>query len=391
LEYAATPFNNINMRILISAGEASGDMHAAAVIKSLAAGHNPPETFGITGPAMKKAGCKTLIDMEQLNVMGVSDVLKSLPRIRRVRNEILEWATNHRPDAAILVDFPGFHMNLGTRLRKLGIPVLHYIAPKLWAWGAWRVKRLKQSQDKLACILPFEPEWFADHGIAAHYAGNPSAAACAQGWNRAEFRQRLGLPEDAPVLAMLPGSRPSELAHHVPLLVESWRIIQQRCPNARCVVPLAPGVNETLLEPLMKEGAVAVDRMEADFALRADAAIAVSGTATLELALWDVPTVLVYRTSRLTVFMAKKVVRVPYIGLVNILLNAPAMPELIQDDATVGNIVRAVLPLLHGKKEAIRQQEEFATLRTLLGDENPAEIIAAMAMEMSNHANEPCR
>jgi len=372
------------MRILISAGEASGDMHAAAVIKSLSTGHNPPDTYGITGPAMKNAGCETLIDMEQLNVMGVSDVLKSLPRIRRVRNEILGWATNHRPDAAILVDFPGFHMNLGTRLRKLGIPVLHYIAPKLWAWGAWRVKRLKQSQDKLACILPFEPEWFANHGIAAHYAGNPSAAACVQGWNRAEFRQRLGLPEGTPVLAILPGSRPSELAHHVPLLVESWKIIQQQCPNVRCVVPLAPGVDETLLEPLMKEGAAPVNRMEAGFALRADAAIAVSGTATLELALWDVPTVLVYRTSRLTVFMAKKVVRVPYIGLANILLNAPVMPELIQDDATVKNIVRTALPLLHGKKEAIQQQKQFASLRTLLGDKNPAETIAVLALEMAN-------
>jgi len=372
------------MRILISAGEASGDMHAAAVIKSLKANPNHSETFGITGPAMKNAGCQTLIDMEQLNVMGVSDVLRSLPRIRRVRNEMLEWAATNRPDIAILVDFPGFHMNLGTKLRKLGIPVLHYIAPKLWAWGAWRVKRLKQSQDKLACILPFEPEWFGDRGIAAHYVGNPSAAACAQGWNRTEFRQHMGFSEDTPVLAILPGSRPSELSHHVPLLAESWEIIQQQCPDARCVVPLAPGVDRILLEPLMKTGAVPVDRMETDFALRANAAIAVSGTATLELALWDVPTVLVYRTSRLTVFMAKKVVKVPYIGLANILLNTTVMPELIQKDATVKNIVHTALPLLRGGEEAMRQQEKFATLRTLLGDKDPAESIADMALQMSN-------
>ncbi|MDQ6959188.1 MAG: lipid-A-disaccharide synthase [Mariprofundaceae bacterium] len=379
------------MRILISAGEASGDMHAAAVIKNLNTGHNPPDTYGITGPAMKNAGCETLIDMEQLNVMGVNDVLKSLPRIRRVRNEILEWTTINKPDIAILVDFPGFHINLGKKLRKLGIPVLHYIAPKLWAWGAWRVKRLKQSQDKLACILPFEPEWFANHGIAAHYVGNPSAAACAQGWNRAEFRQRLGFSENIPVLAILPGSRPSELAHHVPLLTESWKIIQQQCPDVHCVVPLAPGVDATLLEPLIKEGAVTVDRMEEGFALRADAAIGVSGTATLELALWDVPTVLVYRTSRLTVFMAKKVVRIPYIGLANILLNEAVMPELIQEDATVEHIVQAALPLLHGKKEAIRQQEKFATLRTLLGDKNPAESIATIVFQMSSRSDKGCR
>jgi len=370
------------MRILISVGEASGDMHAAAVIKKLTANPDHPEIFGITGPAMKKAGCQTLVDMEQLNVMGVSDVLKSLPRIRRVRNEILEWAVSNRPDVAILVDFPGFHMNLGKRLRKLGIPVLHYIAPKLWAWGAWRVKRLRQSQDKLACILPFEPEWFGSRGITAHYAGNPSATACAQGWNRTEFRQRLGFSNDIPVLAILPGSRPSELSHHVPLLTESWKIIQQQCPNARCVVPLAPGVDEALLEPLIKEGVVPVDRMEAGFALRADAAIAVSGTATLELALWDVPTVLVYRTSRLTVFMARKVVQVPYVGLANILLNASVMPELIQEDATATNVIHAVLPLLQEKEEAGYQRRKFDELRALLGEKDPATEVVAMVMDM---------
>jgi len=370
------------MRILISAGEASGDMHAAAVIDSLTANPNHPEIFGITGSSMKKAGCQTLVDMEQLNVMGVSDVLRSLPRIRRVRNEIIEWAATNKPDVAILVDFPGFHMNMGTKLRKLGIPVLHYIAPKLWAWGAWRVKHLKQSQDKLACILPFEPEWFGDRGIAAHYVGNPSAAACVQGWSKAEFRQRLGLPDDAPVLAILPGSRPSELAHHIPLLAEAWEVIRQQCPNAHCVVPLAPDVDQTLLKPLLEKGAVPIDRMEAGFALRVDAAVAVSGTATLELALWDVPTVLVYRTSRLTVFMAKKVVKVPYIGLANILLNATVMPELIQEEATVESIVQSALPLLRGEEGAVCQQKQFEAMRALLGENNPADIVSTMAIQL---------
>ncbi|MDQ6960496.1 MAG: lipid-A-disaccharide synthase [Mariprofundaceae bacterium] len=371
------------MRILISAGEVSGDMHAAAVIESLNSRYGHAEIFGITGPSMKRAGCETLIDMEQLNVMGVSDVLRALPRIRRIRNDILEWAGHNRPDIAILVDFPGFHINLGARLRKLGIPVLQYIAPKLWAWGSWRVGRLKHSQDKLACILPFEPKWFGARGIAACYAGNPSVAACAKGWSGAELRQRLGFARDKPLLAILPGSRPSELAHHVPLLTESWKMIQRQYPDACCVVPVAPGVDKALLESLIKEGAVPVNRMEDCFALRADAAIAVSGTATLELALWDVPTVLVYRTSPLTVFMAKKVVRVPFIGLANILLNASVMPELIQEEATAGNIVRTVLPLLQFGEEAALQRTMFAALRTMLGGDDPAAAVAAMSVQMA--------
>ncbi len=331
---------------------------------------------------MKHAGCETLVDMEQLNVMGVSDVLRALPRIRRARNSMLEWANHNKPDIAILVDFPGFHINLGARLRKLGIPVLQYIAPKLWAWGSWRVGRLKQSQDKLACILPFEPEWFGGRRIEARYVGNPSATTCATGWSGAEFRQRLGFASDTPVLAVLPGSRPSELAHHMPLLAESWKVLQRQYPNTRCVVPIAPGVDKALLEPLTREGAIPVRRMEKDFALRTDAAIAVSGTATLELALWDVPAVLVYRASPLTVFMAKKLVQVPFVGLANILLHASVMPELIQNEATVENIVRSVRPLLQGGEEAMRQRTMFASLRTMLGNDDAANAVAAMAMRM---------
>ncbi len=376
------------MRILISAGEASGDMHAAAVIRYLHAGCDHAEIFGIAGPSMRHAGCETLIDMGQLNVMGVSDVLKALPRIRRIRNEMLEWADDNRPDIAILVDFPGFHINLGARLRKLGIPVLQYIAPKLWAWGSWRVKRLKDSQDQLACILPFEPEWFGKRDIAAHYVGNPSAAACARGWGRVEFRRRLGWPEETTVLAILPGSRPSELAHHIPLLAETWKAVQRRFPEARCVVPLAPGVDKALLDPLLGEGAVPVDRATSGFALRADAAIAVSGTATLELALWNVPTVLVYRTTPLTAFMGRRVVRVPYVGLANILLRRAVMPELIQERATVENIVQSVLPLLRGEKEAVYQQEKFGSLHTMLGDDNPAAAVAMLAVRMTTCAGE---
>jgi len=372
------------MRILISAGEASGDMHAAAVINALNVRYEHLEIAGIAGPAMAQAGCETLIDMNQLNVMGVSDVLRALPRIRRIRNDILEWAGDNRPDIAILVDFPGFHINLGSRLRKLGIPVLQYIAPKLWAWGAWRVGRLKRAQDKLACILPFEPEWFGARHVEACYVGNPSAAVCAVGWSKSEFRQRLGFAQDSSVLAILPGSRPSELAHHVSLLAEAWRMIQIQCPNVHCVVPLAPGVDQRLLEPLLQQGAVPLGRMEEKCALRADAAIAVSGTATLELALWDVPTVLVYRSSPLTVFLAKKVVRVPYIGLANILLNTSVMPELIQEEATVENIVRSALPLLRGGEEAMRQWNMFTELRAILGGDDPAKAVAAMAIRMAS-------
>lgn len=362
-------------------------MHASAVIAALL-DHNPKtEIIGIAGPAMRDAGCRALADMNELNVMGVVDVIMNLRRIARVRRRILDALAEEHPDVAILVDFPGFHMNLGQRLRHMGIPVLQYIAPKLWAWGAWRAGRLRRSQDALASILPFEPEWFAKRGISAEYVGNPSAAACRKGWSRDEFRQRTGIEGEGALLAVLPGSRPSELAHHVPLLADTWTKLRTQRPGLRAIVPLAPGVASGLLSPLTsQEGVHVLDRMQPDYRLYADAAIAVSGTATLELALWDIPTVLVYRTSPLTVFMARRVVKLSHIGLANLLLDKSAMPELIQEQATVDNMIVRVGRLLDDPDASRRQRQDFAELRKLLGDANPSLEAARMALDLANGA-----
>jgi lipid-A-disaccharide synthase len=375
------------VKVFISAGEASGDMHAAEVIKTLFA-HNPlARISGIAGPAMRQAGCQALADMNELNVMGLVDVLKNLSRIARVRRQVLVTLERDRPDVAILVDFPGFHMNLGTHLKARGIPVVQYIAPKLWAWGAWRAGKLLRSQDALASILPFERNWFEQRGIRAEYVGNPSAAACREGWNQKEFHHLSGLQGEGPVLAILPGSRPSELAHHVPLLAEAWAKLHAQRPMLRAIVPLAPGVDADLLAPLTRQDNVqAIDRMQAGYRLYADAAVAVSGTATLELALWDIPTVLVYRTSPFTIFMARRVVKLSHIGLANLLLDKTAMPELIQEQATVNNIVERIGELLDNPAACRGQRQDFAELRTLLGGMNPAEEVARMALELAGRA-----
>ena len=377
------------MKVFISAGEASGDMHAAEVIVALLKQYPQIDITGIAGPVMQRAGCKPIADMNELNVMGVVDVLKSLPRIQKVRRRVLDHLAANPVDVVILVDFPGFHINIGRHIRQMGIPVLQYIAPKLWAWGSWRAKKLRASQDRLASILPFEAAWFKNHGIRAEYVGNPSVAACRDGWDRDAFRQQTGLADNTQVLAILPGSRPSELAHHIPLLAETWKKLRRRHPELHAVVPLAPGVDASLLTPLMEQGGVQIiERMQADYRLHADAAIAVSGTATLELALWDIPTVLVYRTSPFTVFMARRVVKLEHIGLANLLLGKTAMPELIQEQASCKNIVARVEALLGDGVTAAKQRKDFAELRALLGDKNPAagvvEMAAGLALNKTN-------
>lgn len=361
-------------RFFVSAGETSGDFHAATVVAELK--HRFPDcaVHGIAGGRMQAAGCTPIHSIDELNVMGIGDVLRSLSRIRAIERSILEWCARERPDVAVLVDFSSFHMRLGRKLRALGIPVVHFIAPKLWAWGAWRVKKLKRSQDRLACILPFEPEWFAERGIGhAQYVGNPSAVACKEGWSRAELRAKLGIADDRPLLALLPGSRKQELRAHVEMLADTLSRLKSEIPNLACIVPVAPGVDETALAPLWHAGAMRLSRNEAGYALRADAAVAVSGTATLELALWDVPTVLVYNAPPVMAFLARRLLKLRCVGLANIILgDQPVMPELLQDACTAANAVDAVKPLLSGSEPASAQRAEFDRLRARLGDKPPA-------------------
>jgi len=372
------------VNIFICAGEASGDQHAAALIRAINA-LNPEISFhGVAGPQMLESGCIPIHGMDELNVMGIGDVIRALPRIRRVEASLLEWAEANRPDLAILVDFPGFNMRLGRKLREMGIPVIHYIAPKLWAWGAWRVKKLKASQDMLASILPFEVEWFAKHGIDATYVGNPSAVLCARGWSRDELRSRLNLSDKDFLLALLPGSRPGELARHAELLADVAKQIVSKHPQVKLVTTRAPGVSDVQLQPLLDAGVMELDRMEEGYAMRADAAVAVSGTATLELALWDTPTVLVYRGSPMMMWLGRKLVKVKCAGLANILLgDVPVMPELLQESATVENITRELESIISGSAGA-KQRQKFAELKNILTDRNPSEELAKIVIEMIN-------
>jgi len=368
----------------ISAGETSGDMHASTVIAELKRRYPDAGFTGIAGEQMQAEGCKALHHMHALNVMGITDVLRSLYRIHHIERSILHWCAEERPDVAILVDFSSFHMRLGRKLKALGIPVVHFIAPKLWAWGGWRVKKLKKSQDRLACILPFEPEWFQQHGIShARYVGNPSTVACLGGWSKAEFRQQIGITDEQPLLALLPGSRPQEIRLHVPILVETLQRIQQQIPQMGCVVPVAPGVAMESLAALWKLGAKPLQRSHPGYALRADAAVAVSGTATLELALWDTPTVLIYKASPVMIFLARRLAQIHCAGLANIILgDRPVMPELLQEACTADNIMAQLLPLLRAETAAQNQRSECAKLRTLLGSGQPAAGVAEMVDEL---------
>jgi len=372
-------------RVLMSAGEVSGDLHASAVIKSLKAQLPEDanlEVSGIAGPMMQAQGCKVVRAMSELNVMGFGDVIMALPRIKSVERHICDFTITFKPDIVILTDFTSFHIGLGRKLRSQGFYVVHYIAPKLWAWGAKRITKLQQSQNKLACIFPFEEEWFGSRGINATYMGNPSAYACRDGWSKKELKTRLGIPESTSLLALLPGSRPAELKQHVQLLTDTFVNLKKQMNTLEAVATVAPSVDRNLLQPLVDEGVHLLERTEDSYALRADAAIAVSGTATLELAIWETPTVLVYKTTAFSWFIGQRLIKGRCVGLANILLlgDAPSsegiVPELLQERCTLEAIEDEVLPLLQGHDH--EQKSAFKDLRDLLGEKNPADSLAQL-------------
>jgi len=361
--------------VLISAGEASGDMHAAALLAAARRRGEAIRWRGIAGPAMRAEGCQVLARMEALNVMGIGDVLRAMPRIRRVEQSVLAQCMARRPDVAVLVDFPGFHMRLGRKLRAMGVPVVQYIAPKLWAWGAWRVRTLAASQDMLASILPFEPAWFAAHGIDAHYVGNPSVVSCRQGWDAVALRAQLGIDASQRMVALLPGSRAGELRRHLPILRAVLERLRRRHAEMHFIVPVARGVAPAELAMLEGARTHLLARETPGFSLRGvHAAVAVSGTATLELALWDVPTVLIYQAPPLMAWLARRLIRLPWVGLVNILLEREAMPELLQQHCRPERICAQLERLL---QEPEMQRQAFVELRRLLGDHDPAPQLLA--------------
>ncbi len=368
-------------RIWLSAGEASADFHGAALVKALKTQYPELIIEGVAGPMMQAAGCLAIVDMQELNVMGIVDVVRALPRILAAKKRMLEHVRKHPPMLAFLLDYPGLHMRIGQAMRRENIPVIQYIAPKLWAWGAWRVKRLRRSQDILASILPFEEQWYAQHGIKAAYVGNPSAYACRFGWHREQLCAHTGLQIERPILAILPGSRRSELKHHQELMCGLLKRLKKDHPNYQVIVPVAPHLESSLFDDFVALGAVLVARESTDFALRVDAAVAVSGTATLELALWDTPTVLTYKTSPITAWLAWRLVKLRYVGLANILLqHQQVMPELIQEYCTLDAVQAALWPLLEEQSlAAAKQRQAFKQLRHSLGTQNPADGLASLA------------
>jgi lipid-A-disaccharide synthase len=371
--------------VLFVVGEASGDLHAGKVAEALRAVEPALPMAAVGGGHLRRAGASILVDVAELAVMGFTEVLAHIPRHARLLRQLTARLQSGRVGLVILLDYPGFNLKVAAAARAAGVPVLYYITPQVWAWGAGRLATLSSRITQAAPILPFEEPLLRAHGVDATFVGHPLLDRVAGMPSPEEARSRLGLDPVAPVLAVFPGSRRAELARHLePFLAVATRL-QGIIPGLQVVVSVAPTVEIPAAHcpfPLVREASFTVLRA-------ATAGLLKSGTTTLEAAVAGLPHVIGYRTSAITYAIAKRVVTIPHIGLVNVVAGRAVSQEFVQGAFRPDRVASALLPLLDvASPERAAAVQELAAVRDRLGTPGAAQRVAEMALGLWRRAGQ---
>lgn len=372
-------------RILISAGEASGDIHAAAVTAAIKKIDSSAEVFGMGGDALRNAGGEVLFDIKDHGVMGFVEVLKKLPDLFKLRDDFEKVMDERKPDCLITVDYPGFNMKLAKLAHDKGIPVVSYIAPSAWAWHKSRAKKVAKIVDKVACIFPFEYDVYKEAGAPVEFVGHPLVDIVKPKMSQAEAMAFAGKEEGKKLILLMPGSRLMEIEKMLPTLLEAAKLIKKQLPEVSFVMPRAGTIPISLLEEKIKASGLEVKITEGnnyDLFSVADLALATSGTVTLEAALCGLGSVIVYKTNPVTYFIAKLVVNIPHIGLPNIVAAKSVLPELIQNDFTPAKVAQEALALLESERNA-KMKEDLAYVKERLGKPGAVGRVAELVLKIA--------
>jgi lipid-A-disaccharide synthase len=377
-------------QILLSAGEASGEMYAARLAAALKT-RSPVEIFGMGGDQMRAAGVDVITDYSEVSVLGITEILSHLPQLIRAMRRLLSSARTRRPTLGILTDFPGFHLRLARKLKPLGVKNVYYICPQFWAWRPWRVRIVRRRFALALCIFPFEEKFFGDAGVPVKFIGHPLVGNVAPSQTREAFFRAQGLDPARKVVTILPGSRISELLRHLPVLREACEKIQAEVA-VQFLVAAAPGRVRALREGWSGNPHVhIVEGQTYDALAHADASIVSSGTATVEAALLDAPMLVVYRVTPLTAVLAKPLVRAAHFSMVNLIAGHEVVPELIQKNFTAEKVAEHTLRLLRDSAAAAAMRKELAEVRQKLGPpgavERAADAITALLATSSGNAS----
>lgn len=379
------------IKLMVIAGEASGDAHAASLVAALRtiSGNREISFFGSAGPRMRDAGVESIVDADQFAIVGVPEVVKALPMFLRVRRRLISEVKKRKPDAVVLVDFPEFNLKIARSIKKLGIPIVYFISPQIWAWRKYRIKTIRKYVDLLLSILPFEKKWYSAEGIEhVQYIGNPLSHIVHADRSKNEFCAANELDPGSPIIALLPGSRGTEIARHLSIMLEAASDLLERDPQTQFVIALARGRSRSEVDAVFAGLGDRAERIRSACTIvhddtynalgAADAAAVCSGTATLETGMIGTPMVIVYKGSGLNYRLLMPLIDVEHFGLINLIAGKRIAVELIQDDFSAGRLASELSRLLEpGSNSALRAK--LADVVARLGSEDASKQ-AAMAI-----------
>jgi lipid-A-disaccharide synthase len=353
-------------KILVSAGEASGDLYASLVVEQLRGLLPGADFFGCTGPRLRAAGVRTVVDAASLAVVGLIEVVEHIPRIYGEYQKLLASAAAEKPDLAILTDSPDFHLRVAKKLHRQGIPVIYLIAPQAWAWRKGRVKSMRRDLRRLLCIFPFEEDFFNRAGVPATYIGHPLAGLVKPALTRAEFFRKHELDPSRPLIAVLPGSRRGESARHLPALCDAARRLSRE-HALNFVLPASATTGAGFFRERLGESPIRVIEGESwDAMAHAEVALAASGTVTVEAALLGTPMVTYYKVTPVSWLAGKFLVDVPFYSMVNLIAGRAVVPELMQDQMTGERIASEATRLLTQERARIEMKAGLADVKARL-------------------------
>ncbi len=374
-----------NKTIMIVAGEASGDMHGANLVREMLNLDPMLNFYGIGGNRLRKEGVDLLANASDMAVVGLTEVVSKLGSILKIMGMMKRSLDERRPDLVILIDYPDFNIPLAKAARKRGIKVFYYISPQVWAWRKSRIGQIKKMVSKMAVILPFEVETYRQKGFEVNYVGHPLLDMVKLNYSKQESRKKFGLSEDEITIGILPGSRTSEVRILMPELMRAAQILKREVPDLQFVLPLADTLEETSVTEIISGFNVKVKVVSGhtyDVISCADLALVASGTATLETALLGVPMIIVYKISLLSYFIGSLFVHVKNIGLVYIIAGKTIVPELIQGDASGKRIAAESLSILKNGERRQKMIKELEAIRARLGEPGAARRAAQIACDM---------
>jgi len=366
-------------KLLIIAGEASGDLHAGHLVKALKSINPHLEVFGIGGRRMKEEGVEIIYDIVELAVVGFVEVIRHLGTFKKILKKLLALLETKRPDAIILVDYPGFNLRFAKYVKEKGIPVIYYISPQVWAWGKDRVTEIKKCVDKMIVIFGFEEEFYKDAGVKASFVGHPFLDIVKPLWKKEETIKHLHLNHHSVKIALLPGSREKEVERHLPAMLRSCEKIKASLPDAEFILSRRKELDKSIYNKIISSSKIKPHSLEArpyEIMDVSNLVIVSSGSATLEAAIMQRPMVIIYKTSIITWLLAKKMIKIPDIGLVNVVAGKRIVPELVQFQMNAQNIADESLVILKDKKRQEDIKESLGKVRESLGEKGATERAA---------------